>query len=263
MYSLIFIFLFGYAVFRARRYQLSRTVWRGIRFVQTGVAKKYAVKFFGYTLLTVATLGLTAPLATVRLQTYLTDNTFLGQKNFSLDAKVKDMFWKWLICIVLIPFTLGFSLLWYLVFSTRYLVGKTSFGPLKLSLPVTFGNFAKIYITYYLVLLLLNIVGFLIILMFIGAGAFKFETGASVLEILIQMQWLIGVFFLVLFLIAPSIAVMMMTHRFLGLYASKLETVGELDLNSFIQNAQEASRTGEGLADALDVGGGAGIEIGL
>ncbi len=38
-YYLDFFNLFGYAVYRARRYQLSRTVWRSIRFVQTGDAK--------------------------------------------------------------------------------------------------------------------------------------------------------------------------------------------------------------------------------
>ena len=38
-YYLDFFDLLGYAVYRAQRYQLSRTVWRSIRFVQTGEAK--------------------------------------------------------------------------------------------------------------------------------------------------------------------------------------------------------------------------------
>ena len=38
-YYLDFFNLFGYTVYRARRYQLSRSVWRSIRFVQAGDAK--------------------------------------------------------------------------------------------------------------------------------------------------------------------------------------------------------------------------------
>jgi uncharacterized membrane protein YjgN (DUF898 family) len=52
------------------------------------------LKFLGYWLLAGLTIGLTIPLATVRLQTYLVNNTFLGQENFSLHASAKDLFWK-------------------------------------------------------------------------------------------------------------------------------------------------------------------------
>lgn len=115
-YYLIFLYLFGYALYRARRYQLSRTVWRSIRFAQTGDAKKYATKFFGYSLLTIVTLALAAPLATVRLQTYMMNNTFLGQQNFNLEAQAKDLYWKWVVCFILSPFTLYISMIWYAAF---------------------------------------------------------------------------------------------------------------------------------------------------
>jgi uncharacterized membrane protein YjgN (DUF898 family) len=93
-FQIVYYILFLYAVYRARRCQLSRTVWRSIRFAQIGDAKQYGLKFLGYWLLAGLTIGLTIPLATVRLQTYLVNNTFLGQENFSLHASAKDLFWK-------------------------------------------------------------------------------------------------------------------------------------------------------------------------
>jgi len=253
-YYLIFLYLFGYALYRARRYQLSRTVWRSIRFAQTGDAKKYATKFFGYSLLTIITLALAAPLATVRLQTYMINNTFLGQQNFNLDAQAKDLFWKWVVCFILAPFTLYISMIWYAAFSTSYLVSKTDFGPLQLALPVTFGDFSRIYLLYY----------FLLFAVFGGLGLYgylTFHAGGQALPLENSLSLFVIGFGLFMFL--PVITVMMVTHRMLALVASKLESQGEIDLDAFVQNAQQASGTGEGLADALDVGGTAGIEVGL
>ncbi len=254
-YSLLFLFLFGYAVFRARRYQLSRTVWRSIRFAQAGEAKKYALKFFGYWLLAVLTLGLAAPLALVRLQTYLINNTFLGQEKFSLDAQVKDIFWKAILCGILAPFTLYLSMLWFAAFYTRYIVSKTHFGPLKLALPITFGDLAKIYIPYILVIVLIfAVIAGPVIFAALNLGSIGDINAAAFVPITLV---------LILFFFLPTITAMMITHRLLGLFANKLEAEGEIDLDAFVQNAQQASGTGEGLADALDVGGAAGIEVGL
>jgi len=255
VYYLILFYLFGYAVYRARRYQLSRTVWRSIRFAQAGDAKKYALKFIGYWLLAVATIGLAAPLAMVRLQTYLTNNTFLGQENFNLDARAKDIFWQTILCAILAPFTLYLSVLWFAAFYARYTISKTSFGPVQLTLPVTFRDLAAIYIPYVLVLVIIfaGITGPIFFAGYnleniakIGASSFASITGL-----------ILFVFFM------PVIAVMMITHRLLGLYATKLEAEGEIDLEAFVQNTQQASGTGEGLVDALDVGGAGGIEVGL
>ncbi len=50
-------FLFHLASYRALRYRLSRTNWRGIRGTQTGSALAYAFKVFGWLLLMPFTLG--------------------------------------------------------------------------------------------------------------------------------------------------------------------------------------------------------------
>ncbi|MEM9319777.1 MAG: DUF898 family protein [Pseudomonadota bacterium] len=75
--------LFYFARYRARRYILSRSRWRGIRFGMSSGAVGYAWRATLYLLLTIATLGLLWPLMTFRLEKYLTDRTWYGTARFS------------------------------------------------------------------------------------------------------------------------------------------------------------------------------------
>src|SRR6266851_5617790 len=55
----IFFYLFGqFAIFRARRYRLTRTVWRGVRFWMSGSGWIYALKASLWGLLVTVTFGL-------------------------------------------------------------------------------------------------------------------------------------------------------------------------------------------------------------
>src|SRR4029079_7981938 len=57
-----------YAVYRARRYRLTRTIYRGVRFHQTGSAWRYAACVILWWSLSFITLGLDYTLAQERLQ---------------------------------------------------------------------------------------------------------------------------------------------------------------------------------------------------
>ena len=73
------LYLFGqFATFRARRYRLTRTVWRGIRFWMKGSGWSYAFRSFAWMLLTVATLGLAYPWREAALERYKIGNTYFG-----------------------------------------------------------------------------------------------------------------------------------------------------------------------------------------
>ncbi|PIB23310.1 hypothetical protein BFP76_09720 [Amylibacter kogurei] len=74
--------LIFYAQYRARRYKLSRTRWRGIRFGMDKGAWGYALRGIGYTILSILTLGILWPLQTFRLETYKTDRTWYGDVKF-------------------------------------------------------------------------------------------------------------------------------------------------------------------------------------
>jgi uncharacterized membrane protein YjgN (DUF898 family) len=71
--------MFGkYASYRARRYRLTRTVLRGVRFHQTGSGALYAIRATLWSIANMATLGLTYPWAVASLERYKMRHTFYG-----------------------------------------------------------------------------------------------------------------------------------------------------------------------------------------
>ena len=71
-------FLGQYAIYRARRYRLTRTVFRGVRFHQTGSAVRYAVCAIFWSVLIALTVGLAYPFAQASLERYKLRNTYYG-----------------------------------------------------------------------------------------------------------------------------------------------------------------------------------------
>jgi hypothetical protein len=71
----------------------------------------------------------------------------------------------------------------------------------------------------------------------------------------------IGAGFIVFGLITPVLRLVLLTHRFASLIADRLAFLGDVDLDRVMQSAAERPESGEGLADALDVGGA--LEVGI
>jgi uncharacterized membrane protein YjgN (DUF898 family) len=77
--ALVLLTLLGqYAVYRARRYRLTRTVYRGVRFHQSGSAWRYALCALLWWTLIALTIGLAYPFAQSRLERFKMRNTFFG-----------------------------------------------------------------------------------------------------------------------------------------------------------------------------------------
>lgn len=258
--TLIFLFLIGYATFRARRYRLSRTVFRGIRFWQTGSNVGYALRMMGYYMLTLITLGIAAPVGDIALHRYLMQHTWFGSQKFEFDGRASAMIGKWILALLLMPFTLGLSLIWYTAFRIRYLAGQTRYQGIGFFLPITFGSMAKIIIPFYAVLVFLIVVMGLIVAVSVGVlGHFTAEQSPEQLQFFSQFLPILTI--LVIAIIGPVLQLVMLTHRFIRLVAERLVFEGGVDLDSIVQNAAQRPQTGEGLADALDIGGG--LEVGI
>jgi uncharacterized membrane protein YjgN (DUF898 family) len=75
-------FFMGYAIYRARDFRLSRTLWRGIRFNQYGSAWVYAIRRFLWSLAMIATLGLIYPFMAANLWRYRYNHTWYGDRQF-------------------------------------------------------------------------------------------------------------------------------------------------------------------------------------
>ncbi len=103
----LFLFFYGFfqfAVYRARRYRLTRTIWRGVRFWMTGSGVAYAFRAFGWEILTVLTLGLAYPWAIASLERYKMGHTYYGNLPGAFDGRGWDFFkrgwWLWVLALV-------------------------------------------------------------------------------------------------------------------------------------------------------------------
>lgn len=83
---IVFAFLFGIAVYRATRYRLARTRWRGIRGALVGSPMAYAWTYFWTMLLVAITAGWCAPWRSTKLQGIIIDNMRFGDRPFKFTA---------------------------------------------------------------------------------------------------------------------------------------------------------------------------------
>jgi len=94
----LFFYLFGqFAIYRARRYRLTRTVWRGVRFWMDGSGWAYAMRAAGWTLLTVLTLGAVLPWRETALERYKMRHCHYGDLQGIFEGRGSELFkrgWK-------------------------------------------------------------------------------------------------------------------------------------------------------------------------
>lgn len=114
----LFLYVFTqFAIYRARRYRMTRTVWRGVRFWMTGSGWNYALRATLWAGLVILTLGLALPWRDAALERYKMRHTHYGdlQGRFEGDGWTffKQAWWLWLltpfavVTYVGIPFVYG------------------------------------------------------------------------------------------------------------------------------------------------------------
>lgn len=91
IYGFFFV-LTGLAIFRAQRYRLSRTTWRGIRGSLTGSDKTYAWTYVWTGALVPLTLGWIMPWRATKLMELLTNGTQFGNRLFRFDATAGPLY---------------------------------------------------------------------------------------------------------------------------------------------------------------------------
>jgi uncharacterized membrane protein YjgN (DUF898 family) len=96
-----FFYVLGqFAIYRARRYRLTRTVWRGVRFWMDGSAWRYAALATLWGLGNILTLGLLLPWREAALERYKMRHSFYGNLQGDFDGTGWELFkrgwWIWL-----------------------------------------------------------------------------------------------------------------------------------------------------------------------
>jgi uncharacterized membrane protein YjgN (DUF898 family) len=100
----LFFYLFGqFAIYRARRYRLTRTVWRGVRFWMSGSGWAYASWSALWSLLALFTLGLALPWREAALERYKMRHSYYGDLQGRFEGRGWEFFkrgwWLWLSAI--------------------------------------------------------------------------------------------------------------------------------------------------------------------
>ena len=128
VYLLAFLLLVLIASVGARRYRMSRTSWRGIRFRFYGTFKTTGILIAKGWLLTLLSLGLYYPYYLNRFQSYWISKTFFGNIAFSYNGQVREISRIWIKGILLSIITLGIYLFWLRADLQRYFWSHTSYG---------------------------------------------------------------------------------------------------------------------------------------
>lgn len=263
-----------WAITRTRRYIWSQTEVEGHRLEYTGqglelligfakvmvifVALAIAIAFFPPM---IALLYLAMPflmgLAIYGAMRYRLSHTRLRGIRFGLDGKASDYALMVLGYTLLLFFTLGMAAPW--VRSNLYgeLINHMRYGSACFAYD---GRGSKMAGPFFLaVLLTLPTLG--LIWFWYRGREIRYQTSHTALDSVQFGSWLSGGAYLwlvlsnlVLLLFTLGLALPWITLRSIRFMLERLQLEGELDYDHIQQSAAEANATGEGLADALDVG---------
>lgn len=252
------IWLFGYAIYSAQRYRLSRTSWRGIRAGLGGTRSEYAWKFLGYGLLTALTLGLTTPVRDVALYRHLMNDAWFGDKRFSYSGTSGRVYGPFLLSLVL------------------FVVAAIVYAMLAAGLMTPFtevmkevqegGEFdpQKFMIAY--LFLLLYVIGLMFVLVLIFSIYQAYLVNHFVRELKLDgatfslspqanpqsFAWLVFGNILIVTL-TLGIGLPFAQMRMFAYIANRLQVEG-IDVHSIGQNELPPPKYGEGLAELFDAG---------
>jgi len=155
VYCIVTVFV-PIAIVGARRYRLSRTAWRGIRFSFRGRVWGFVKLFVGGTLLSFFTLSLYSPFFATKRQGFMVSHSYFGNQKFDFDGRGRDLFTPYLVAILLTLPTLGLCWIWFAARKRRYFWDHTSVSAARFHSTVTGGALLGLYVVN-LVLLIVTL----------------------------------------------------------------------------------------------------------
>jgi uncharacterized membrane protein YjgN (DUF898 family) len=277
----IFIYLFAqFAIYRARRYRLSRTVWRGARFWMRGSGWDYAWRAALWTLFVVVTLGAALPWQVAALERFKMRHSYYGNLEGRFEGMGGVLFreaWPyWLGMLFLGAVSIFFPPLFlvvgpilyafYKAIEWRWWLSGVRFGDVgfqsDLDNAALLGPYAK---TVGWSVLLVFILGLVIAgLVLVGASVvgFSFSSPDAFARALARHATLVttllviaGVFYIAAIL---AVGVVMQLYLIRDVWQRVTDTTSVYNLSAadnVVAEGDAANALGEGFADGLDVGG--------
>lgn len=249
----LFFLLYGIATFRAQRYRLSRTRWRGIRGSVDANSLHYGVTHFWTGLLIPVTLGWIIPWRSTRLQRILISSMRFGDQSFRFTARSRPLYlrfllmWLGTLAILLIAGTAAKAILLQHVLMLDpdaprgYTISLS--GSIALAAVVLIAYFAYAIVSAWYRASQFN--HFAAHTHFDGA-TFRADVSAG------GLVWL-TVSNLLLVLLSLGLLSAVAQVRAARYYTEHLAIDGTVDLDKVVQGPDHGITKGEGLAQAFDV----------
>ena len=253
--------LWGFAIYKARKYQLSRTKWRGIRGALVGSAMIYSLLYFGSQIARSMSMGWATPVMNTVLQEQITNDMRFGDAAFKFKGRASALYPTYALCWLLTGAAIigGIILFFSSVAASDYLRELFNGGE-ALS-----GN-----TTEWLVLLFVAVVLFVLVLMLLipmlwaiytakelrTFGTYtRFDGAPFALDATWgSVVWLTIVNLLIL-IFTLTIGWPYVQQRLVRFVVDRLSLEGKVDIDRIAQSTVKLDTRGEGLADAFDVGG--------
>ncbi len=263
---LVIAVLWGAAVYRARRYQLSRTLWRGIRGTLVGSSMIYSLTYFGSLLASGTSLGWSNPVLNTVLQEQIIGDMRFGNLAFKFRGRAGPLYPTYALCwfLTLVAIIAGIGIIAYefAVLSGPEL--SAAFEEVFRDNPQPTPDQTWTVGTMIVVVVLTYLAIFLVIPMLwaiytakelatfasyttAGNATFKLNATAGSLIALVIVNLLILIFTL-------GIGRPFIQQRLVRYMCDRLQVIGTVDVDAIAQSSAALSKTGEGLADAFDVG---------
>jgi uncharacterized membrane protein YjgN (DUF898 family) len=135
-YAGLFV-LITYAVNSARRYRLSRSSWRGIRFSFHGEGDDFLKMMTRGTLLSIVTLSLYSPRFQNERRAFFVQNVRFGSEPFMYDGDPQPLFREYVKALLLTIPTIGIYWIWYAAFKHRHFWNHTAMRGARFETKVT------------------------------------------------------------------------------------------------------------------------------
>jgi uncharacterized membrane protein YjgN (DUF898 family) len=283
-----------YGAYRSRRFRLSRTLWRGVRFDQKGSAWGYAARSAAWGLAAVATAFLLLPLFRRALESMKIGNTLFGSAEGCFRAPGGHLMAMWfpiwlivgglsagalywlgvaggqedgsllqedaavtglaLAAAAILAFCIGWPA--YRASEFRRFAAGSSIGPVSFQSDLSAWALYGIYLRFGLVTIALLAVGAAIALKLIGVALFSIRTAGPDSAPGTVVIAVAAVAYLVGVYVFMSLKELMLNRPFWRSAAGSITVFGLDRVDGIVARpvADEAA-TGEGLADAIDFGG--------
>ena len=261
-------YLFGqFAIYRARRYRLTRTVWRGVRFWMDGSGWAYALRASLWAVFAALTLGIAWPWRAAALERYKMRHSWYGELQGDFVGSgwefFKRIWWLWLVvplALFLFPL-LPFLYAHYKAVEWRWWLSGIRFGAVSVESRLEPNALQGLYwktIGWYMLLgtVFASVLGGVSALVFkLGGGV---PDGAVGPDALMQNIPLLVV--TVVGYMAMALALSVVTRLYLtrDLWAKVLATTVVTNISAAANvtaRGDLATAVGEGIADGLDVAG--------